>query len=118
MVHRKRLVHGAAGKVDFNLSLSQPKGRLRTLLDQNEVYDKLLLEFLQATGDSRLSWIHEIKLKRHSAAATQLLDAASKTKVLAEQKVRFRLLVSLRLLLINETLRRCSASASWHKLLF
>lgn len=69
-----------------------PLGQLRTLLEQDSMYGDLLSEFLDATDNPRIAWLHDIALERYDVASETLLREATNEKGVEEKKVRFRVL--------------------------
>lgn len=56
------------------------------------MYGDLLSEFLDATDNPRIAWLHDIALERYDVASETLLREATNEKGVEEKKVRFRVL--------------------------
>ncbi|PWN48686.1 hypothetical protein IE53DRAFT_389101 [Violaceomyces palustris] len=67
------------------------QGQRRKLLEQKEVYSKLVLEFLERTQNSRIAWIHDLSLQRYAEASTTLGDVAKEEKGLEEKRLMLSL---------------------------
>lgn len=70
------------------LRSDRPSGKLRSLLDQDEAYAELLSDFLDRTGNDRLTWVHDVAQDRYWEASKRLVDESAKTQSIAEQSVR------------------------------
>lgn len=69
-------------------------GMLRSLLDQDEMYNQMLHEFLeQGDGHPRISWIHNIRMGQYQSASQQLIQEAETELYLQEKAVGYALWV-------------------------
>jgi nuclear pore complex protein Nup133 len=63
-------------------------GKLKTLLTQDEVYGQLLLSFLDASGNPRIAWLHDLAASRYEQASKSLLQESDTEFKLADKQVR------------------------------
>lgn len=63
------------------------KGQLRRLLEQDQHYGILLLDFLQVTQNQRISWIHLLNLGKFDEASHVLESISKEEKNLESQKL-------------------------------
>lgn len=61
--------------------------RLKELLEQGSEWGDLLLEFLKATDNSSISWLHDLALQRYHDASQTLLQEATFEEVLRSKNV-------------------------------
>lgn len=75
---------------DFAFELYQyyvEHDRLKELLEQGSEWGTLLSEFLHATDNARIAWLHDLRLERYSEASDTLLREAGREKDLSEKEV-------------------------------
>jgi hypothetical protein len=62
-------------------------GKLRNLLDQDEIYAGLLSNFFEHSQNNHISWLHDIALRRFSQVSQALLIESGKAQRLAAKRV-------------------------------
>lgn len=63
----------------------------RKLLEQEDSFSDLLLDFLNATHVPRVSWLHDLTLSRYQSASQTLLEEADNEKRLESKKLMLSL---------------------------
>ncbi|PWN90524.1 hypothetical protein FA10DRAFT_266983 [Acaromyces ingoldii] len=67
------------------------KNKARMLLEQDETFGDLLLDFLDATHHPRVSWLHDLALSRYQSASKTLLEEADGETRLGSKKLMLSL---------------------------
>ena len=71
----------------MQIGLKNRPGQFKTLVTQDEAYAGLVSDFLQATDNPRISWIHNLSLSNFDDAGKTLLEEIPRTQSLREREV-------------------------------